>query len=450
MKIGYKVNGLWASQYHPIGTQLPVSVIVNNMPLARQIANTGKMVIHRFESLGGTKDEGYSAWHRSIGAEQYAQLLASAHGESNKDIWIYLLNEPNVGNINDQREMLRFVEVAGRWLVQRDFKVVVVNTPPASWRGDWIEAGASDALLSWASQNRNSVIIGYHEYTEFHLVQFGAGERNYERFGDPTYVSKSNWASSINPDNSWHIGHVTRLIRRARQLGLKPRFGCTEINYGDVQDPPNMNAKISLARQFPPSPLSWSLNGITLHNGQHTLHGYWRAMFPQWTWEQVVIEQLKWYSNIMGNLWGAEFATLYAFGFGGEHGQDYWNDQAFHNMLIQWQNTTTTPPIVGRDMYIRSAGSWNVNVRSAPNTSSPIMGTIGQANIPITYYETVNGWHKILWNNKTAYVSAQHTVLVPRQMPEWVNVHTSYRYDKNDTKQVDIHNQIQDLLKLLS
>lgn len=447
MKIGFKVNGQWASQYFPVGAQLHVSVIVDNMPLARSLADMGKMVIHRFETLNGTKDEGYGGWHKSIGEEQYATMLATAHGDANKDIWVYVLNEPNCGSIEEQREMLAFVEAVGRRLVERGFKVVVINSPPANWRGDWIDAGTADSLLSWASQNRNSVIIGYHEYTEFHLIQFGAGERNYSRFNDPNYVSKSNWATSINPDNSWHIGHVTRLIRRARNLGLNPRFGCTEINYGEVQDPPNMDAKVSLASQFPPSPQMWSQDGITLHNGQHTLRGYWQAMFPQWSWEQTVIEHLKWYANIMG-VWGVEFMTLYAFGYGGSHGQDYWNDLEFHNQLIQWQSAIIQPPqpasafIYPRDVY-------NVNIRKSPVNGAIIGYVPANGFITVNYIALENGWHKFTWNGTTTYTSAQYSKVIYPTTPDIKTVNLSYDYDNNDAVQRATHNQIQSLVDSL-
>jgi hypothetical protein len=444
---GYKVNGNWGSQYFPIGTQLPVSVIVDNLPLARELANRGKFVIHRFVNLNGVKDEGISQWHYDMGADKYATALANAHGHNNKDIWIYVFNEPNRGNVSDQQVMLDFAVAVGQRLIDMGFKIVLLNTPPASWREDWLAQGTADNLLRFASNNRDRVIIGYHDYSDISMVLYGNGEKDYSKLSDPNYVRKDNWAKSINPDTAWHVGHVTRLVRRARQLGLTIRLGCTEFNYINLFDPPNEPHKRQLGQQFPPSPVR-SVLDLNVHDGQHTLHGYWRAMYPQWTWEQVVMEQIKWYASVMAT-WGLEFVTFYAFGFSAEHGADYWNDNEFHRQLIEWQKPVTPPPPVGRDVMIKPAGNYGVNVREQPSVSSSRIGAIfaGQS-VAVKYYETTpTGWHKILFGGGIAYVSAQHTTIIEASRP--VTVTATYTYNANDMNEVRIHNQIQGLINSL-
>lgn len=413
MKTGYKISGDYPTQAYPIASQLPVSIVVNNMSLARSLRNAGKMVIHRYTSIEGNVDEGFSLWHKSMSPVQYAEKLASAHGAGNKDIFIYVFNEPNVGSIPDMRVFITYAIATFTRLRELGFDVVGVNTPPASYPADWVNAGAYDPLINYAHTFKTSFILGYHDYSDFSIVRFGSTDaKDYSQLDNRAYVAPSNWSTGINPTTAWHIFHITRLLVRARGQNKRIRLGCTELGFSEMPDTANLPDVRRLNAKYPKTPV----NAPTL-NGQHTLHAYWQDMYPSLTWEGVVIAQLKWYSRLAYS--EIEFATLYAFGFGGSAGQDYWNDNSFHSQLIEWQrgnNTTTPPPVTppnGTTVYLTSTGN-ATRIRTAPNIFARIIGNVTR-NTPAIILGLSNGWYKIKWNDQFGHVYAQYVTV--RQTP---------------------------------
>jgi uncharacterized protein YgiM (DUF1202 family) len=160
-----------------------------------------------------------------------------------------------------------------------------------------------------------------------------------------------------------------------------------------------------LNNKYPKTPV----NAPTL-NGQNTLHAYWQDMYPSLTWEGVVMAQLKWYSARAWN--EIEFATLYAFGFGGSAGQDFWNDNEFHRQLIDWQRGNTTPPITpptANTVYLTSTGS-ATRIRTAPSVFAKIIGNITR-NTPAVILAQDRGWYKIRWNGKVGYCYSQYVIV---------------------------------------
>jgi hypothetical protein len=408
MKIGYKINGDWHTQAYPIAIQLPVSVVVNNLTLARALADAGKMVIHRFTHIGSQQDEGFSNWHKQMPPELYGQKLIDAHG-NNTDIWMYVFNEPNVGNEADMRMFIAYAVRAFSYILSRGYKVVGANTPPASYPEKWVNAGVYDELIDFAHTNRDKFIIGYHDYSDYHLVRFGNDEKDYDQLDNPDYVKQSNWSTIIRSSTAWHLHHITRLIIRARERGKTIRLGATELGYSTMPDTANLRGAKALNDKYPPHRL----------NGQHTLFSYWASMYPQWSWEQVILEQTKQYAKIAYP--EVEFATFYAFGFGGADGQDFWNDDQFHRLLINWQNVNTSsqtpplnppvaPPVSGQKVKMSSTGC-TTNVRLAPNMFAKRIGVIKCHDEVDLLKRNNTGWHKIRFNGMVGYVSARHVII---------------------------------------
>lgn len=83
-------------------------------------------------------------------------------------------------------------------------------------------------------------------------------------------------------------------------------------------------------------------------------------------------------------------------------------------------NTTPTAPtpaptVVGK---INITAIPSLNVRSQPSTSSTILGKL-LPGAQVEYYSVANGWYKINYNGKIAYVSAEYaTPVVPVPVPE--------------------------------
>jgi len=398
MKLGYKINGDW-NQALPIAGQLPVSVVVNNLGMARELRNQGKFVVHRFTHINGVQDEGWGDFHKSIGAIEYANRLANAHGVNNKDIFIYVMNEPHAGNADDMRALIAYSIATFTRLKELGFSVVGLNTPPASYPSEWIDSGVYDPLTIYAHNNKTSFILGYHDYSDLSIVRFGANDaKDYSQMDNRAYVAPANWSTSINPPTAWHILAISRLIVRARAQGKRIRLGCTELGFSEMPDTANLPDVRRINNKYPKTPV----NSPTL-NGQHTLHAYWQDMYPNWGWEQVVLEQLKWYSRV--GYAEIEFATLYAFGFGGGAGQDFWNDNEFHRQFILWQRGNTTPP-PANTVYLSSTGS-ATRIRTAPSVLARIIGNVTR-NTPAVILSTANGWHKIVWNGQVCYTYAQY------------------------------------------
>lgn len=405
MKFGYKINGDWASQAYPIAGQLPVSVVVNNMALARSLKNSGKFVIHRFTHLNGVQDEGFNDFHKSIGAIEYANRLAQAHGLNNRDIWLYVFNEPSIGNPTDMLTFITYAIATFTRLKELGFSVVGLNTPPASYPSEWVNSGVYDPLINYAHNNKTSFILGFHDYSDLSLVRFGnADAKDYSQMDNRAYVAPANWSIAVNPPTAWHIFHITRLLVRAREQGKRIRLGCTELGFSEMPDTANLPDVRRINAKYPKTPV----NAPTL-NGQHTLHAYWQDMYPNWSWEQVVMEQLKWYSRLA---WSEiEFATLYAFGFGGGAGQDFWNDNEFHRQFIAWQKVGGTPPQPpvtpppANVVYLTSTGN-ATRIRTAPSVLAKIIGNVTRST-PAVLLSTANGWHKIVWQGKIGYCYAQ-------------------------------------------
>lgn len=409
MKLGYKINGDWSSQAYPIAGQLPVSVVVNNMALARSLKNSGKFVIHRFTSINGQTDEGLSQWHKSIGAIEYANLLAQVHGLNNRDIWLYVFNEPHAGNADDMRALVAYSIATFNRLRELGFSVVGLNTPPASYPAEWVNAGVYDPLTTYANDNKTSFILGFHNYSDLSIARFGANDaKDYAQMDNRAYVAVSNFSTAINPSTAWHMFDISRLIVRARAQGKRIRAGCTELGFSEMPDTANLPDVRRINAKYPKTPV----NTPNL-NGQHTLHAYWQDMYPNWSWEQIVLEQLKWYSRLAYS--EIEFATLYAFGFGGGAGQDYWNDNTFHSMLIQWQKVGGTPPQPpvtpppANVVYLSSTGN-ATRIRTAPSVLAKIIGNVTK-NTPAVLLSTANGWHKMVWNGQVCYCYAQYVIV---------------------------------------
>ncbi|MBR3778974.1 MAG: SH3 domain-containing protein [Clostridia bacterium] len=69
--------------------------------------------------------------------------------------------------------------------------------------------------------------------------------------------------------------------------------------------------------------------------------------------------------------------------------------------------TTTLPPQTV--LYVTGT---KLNVRSEPNTSSEILGTLVQGEA-VVIYATVGSWYRIDWNGSTGYISADYVSLTP-------------------------------------
>ena len=68
-------------------------------------------------------------------------------------------------------------------------------------------------------------------------------------------------------------------------------------------------------------------------------------------------------------------------------------------------DNTTTPPSKKTTKYVVTVSS--LNIRKKPNTSSEILGTFSNGDT-INVYSITNGWAKISYNGKKAYVSSKY------------------------------------------
>ena len=75
---------------------------------------------------------------------------------------------------------------------------------------------------------------------------------------------------------------------------------------------------------------------------------------------------------------------------------------------ISAKYTSTTDPAKPAEKVTTVYTTANLNVRSAPNTSSKILGTLKKGTAVKTY-ALKDGWYQIKYDGKTAYISAKYT-----------------------------------------
>lgn len=444
MKTGLVVNGLWRSQYPPIGRAVGVSLIVNNMALARSLQTAGKFVIHRYTNPSGFHDEGYNA-HRNIPHTQYAEKLIQAHGYDNIDIPMYATNEASTSlNLTAYRDMCQYFANTYQYIHDKGFTVYGWNSPPASHDSYLVDNGAYDPLINFFSANRDRAVMCFHDYDDFTLVRFNNDEKDYKRLDDPNYVAWSKWSEVINPASSWHLYHYTRVIERARLLNKPIRAGLTELGWSNIPDNGTASETARLNAMFTRTPVNDSLL-----NGQMTLGAYWKHVYPQSSLEEAIKDQLAHYVMLTRKFYPeVEFFTFYAYKYGEEHGQHV-SDETI-STIASMSQAPTAPSPTGRPVVIRPAGNYDVNVRAQPTTASPILGTIFSGKITtLVLYETSRGWREIGFNGGIAYVSAKFTTVSDVVQPNPVTVTATYTYNTNDSTEVATHQQIQGLIARL-
>jgi hypothetical protein len=449
--IGFNVNGDWHSQFYPVAKNVGGwHVVINNLPLAQSLANEGLNIINRFTSPLGYLDEGFNNWHKSIGAVQYAKILADAHGHNNKHIWMYVMNEPHGGSISEIRDLVNFSLATWHELRRMGFKVVGLNTPPAFYRSDWIEAGVWDSVISYAHDYSDVFKIAYHDYAPMSLVRYGNKDQiDFAMLSNSDYVKKENWSKVIVPETAWHLHHAYRLFLRAIKLGKNIKLCATEIAIGQMPDTNNLPAYLSLCDKYPSAPINRVENGKNFLDGYNTLHNYWRDVYPNVSPSQIMFDQLVHYADLASVY--ADFFCLYGFGWSEHYGSDFRGDFALHDMIRTHNQKLNNSH--NSLVYMSSTGSLT-NVRSSPRISnfpSNVIGTISQNKL-VKLLDTANGWHRILFDNtQIGFVSANFIKITskPIVLPDYQTVSLNYVYDKNNESQREIHNQIQLLLKSL-
>jgi len=396
--LGIDVNGDWHSQFYPVGRELKTCLIINNMGLARALKSAGvPRVIHRYTKPLGFHDEGYNA-HRNIPSITYGETLALAHGYNNRDIIISLANEASTSRDPvSYTEMHQYFADAMEYLATRGFVVAGYNSPPSSCDSMLVDAGAYDPLIEVADKYPDNIILCFHDYDDFSLVRFGANdEKDYTRLDDRGYVAKENWSKRIKPATSWHLYHYTRVIDRARKLGKHIKVGITEIGYSNIDDDKTKAHVERLNRKYPKTPVN-----APILNGQMTLHNYWTDVYPHQSWDMVCDEQLRHYLRLVEQAYPEVlFATFYAFGYGGQHGQDIWNSPLVNRIIAiskesgavpQTPPPTAKPPI--RENWALCMASPALksyaNLRAGTSTNTPELTRIYPRTPCLAWFEGI-------------------------------------------------------------
>lgn len=203
------------------------------------LKNKKKVVIRFFDPFSeyfrnGTFDNSFDQRHSP---EDTAAALERNYPNYRNNPNVYFTigyNEPSYRDIEKQCDwFIRFANsamirgyrvVLGEWNTAKSIKVLANGECPDIDSGKW------DKLLQFASDNREWVILGFHEYT------FGlAWAQQLDNFPN-VLLDENIWSkvprpsiwNSPNANGQWHIFRIAPLIHRMNTKNLKARFAISE------------------------------------------------------------------------------------------------------------------------------------------------------------------------------------------------------------------------------
>lgn len=302
-----------------------VLTVMDNVGLAyatREATQGQTLVVHR-------------QWHpqdaylwRTMAASDYCDQITD-RGRISKDIWLYVLNEPDARG-DDLPDLLRWIIEVGDRLEARGYHAVLGNIGPATIEPETIESGVFETYLrrlaEWSAADQH--YGGWHEYTGM-LLPFGVGYWPVEYLEQPSKVQPSNW-SRLNPmaarilrsqalmkvqtppqPSPMHQGgseaqvesypHYWHLLRSewfnlwAEEQGIgRHKIVLTEFGWDRMPD---------LASQMPTNiyqrlEQEWGAVGHSEIRGPRTLENVWRWYFPNWSFDEAAFRQLEWADSI--------------------------------------------------------------------------------------------------------------------------------------------------------
>jgi hypothetical protein len=264
-----------------------------------------------------------------------AQWLDHRADEARGNLMLYTTNESGC----DQAIIDWHLELMEQ-CIPLHIPLCLLNLGTGLW--DDVDMPRLRPLLKLAGEHRDLFVLGLHEYAGT-IITSGirggwpnnAGVEPGKPGGtDLTVVD--NWKQVKPTDTFFHIGrHKIVLDYCDAEHIPAPRIGLTEVGFdytGDIAgwiDP--------IARQ----------TGFSSVNGWHTLTGYWREIFPDWTPERAYIEQFKWAAPIL--LRGVDFALFYCYGEDGNWPNYRVDNSAIPALLEATVAATEEHPIVQPD-----------------------------------------------------------------------------------------------------
>ncbi len=321
MRISFNVNGMQLGD-----KQYFSSVMTRLRPTSMGIMDGLALADEVYQQVGGI------VWHRSS-VETNAHLdgispdeLANRwRAEGALHIYRYGINEP-LPNPETLDWLVRLMHVTA----EKGIRCVVGNIGSVNCQPDAIEAGQFDEYLRTLAQYDGWHIAGWHEYTSC-LLPWGCGGRDPELLLDSGQIQPDHWphAEDITHGPNWHVLRSLWFNDRARTIGVPVHKKLLSECFWD--DMPDLRQRGILDR------LESQLNGGVHIRGPRTLTNLWARYFPNWSYEQALVEQLKWADRVYPDDYLG--FNLFTWSFAGD-----WTDagfelaslRSFHELLIQW------------------------------------------------------------------------------------------------------------------
>ena len=228
---------------------------------------------------------------------------------------LYLLNEPDTRK-PDLPHLLSWLIAATNHAIEHGYRCVVGNIGPGTVEPKTIESGVFRDYLTWGAtwSAAGKAWLGWHEYTSL-MLPFGIGQWTIDDLADLDKMRDwLNWpkldqdkmfamriqalaaqAMVVSYPPWWHLNRWEWFNMWAVENGI-PRHQCimTEGPWDRMGD---------LAQQMPENIFQklerlYGAVGWNELRGPRTYENYWKAIFPDKTWDEVGYLQLHWLDNM--------------------------------------------------------------------------------------------------------------------------------------------------------
>lgn len=398
MRISYNINGGAARSVTDLKNHLqkinPTTLLVMdnfNMALEFKAMFPNCIVIHRDYN----HHEGWEWKNRSV-----QDILNVWHSQGHPEIVRYSTNEPTWDNgrpghtlkdyLNTEVELMRKAREQG-------YTVAVGNFSVGKFQYEDVASGAYDNYLRSIHEYRH--YGASHEYMTGVLpasLMQGYPDILFNRES----VKKTNWPSA--PDSGkWWIRRYDWFLDRCDEIGV-PRHKVILTEFGwDTADP-------ALISKFQP----WKTSNYDIPRGFAGLQKYWNWLWPAWTYEQAIVEQLAWAERI----YPSDYIGLQLFAWNSwwdsPQGFDYSREKGVQNHIEALaQELSYLPDVVLPklpDIYdskwqkitLKPSGNFDVRVRENPTTDSKELGMLKngvatQVEIHSLEYKNTYTWRPV-------------------------------------------------------
>ena len=306
-----------------------------------------------------------------------AQWWAAVTPMTHPDVWLYWNNEPeyNAKTIAQAKEVIRLA-------VQDNRKVCILNLGVGQPEIEqWWEPESLE-LLQMASQHRDRVKIGLHEYfPAYPYADMPVPDGKDWRSTNPVSgrIPIANWPKDIRGFRKWYVGRSEELILGCRARGLKIRIDITEWFCDRIRQ---VEPWLDGLQRDP-------ANRLGIVRGFRTLATQYRQ------WWGLDLEEAAWTmlnhlrESFYNHYSEYENAHIFSLGNGGENvanaAQD-WRDfdvermYRFYKLSEEYDMSTSTPPVPapeGPFVQANFLGTANYNIRSQPDeTANNVIGKL--------------------------------------------------------------------------